>query len=140
MVWCEQRLVLPSLRNNRDGGANRYHLFLFSSKIRNMFKRFVHYYKKYKLIFALDMLAAFFIAVIGIGYPIITRLMLSDWIPNNELKLIIIGGVTYMTSSGDAGKVKKAKDTILYGVIGLVVVALAYAIVNFVITGIINKS
>ena len=62
-----------------------------------MFKRFVHYYKKYKLIFTLDMLAAFFIAVIGIGYPIITRLMLSDWIPNNELKLIIIGGVTLVT-------------------------------------------
>lgn len=47
--------------------------------------------------------------------------------------VIIIGGVTYMTSSGDAGKVKKAKDTILYGVIGLVVVALAFAIVNFVL-------
>ena len=41
------------------------------------------YYKKYKLIFALDMLAAFLIAAIGIGYPIITRLMLSRWIPNN---------------------------------------------------------
>ena len=52
--------------------------------------------------------------------------------------VIIIGGVTYMTSSGDAGKVKKAKDTILYGVIGLVVVALAFAIVNFVIGNIIN--
>lgn len=52
--------------------------------------------------------------------------------------VIIIGGVTYMTSSGDAGKVKKAKDTILYGVIGLVVVALAFAIVNFVITNIIK--
>ena len=50
--------------------------------------------------------------------------------------VIIIGGVTYMTSSGDASKVKKAKDTILYGVIGLIVVALAFAIVNFVITGI----
>ena len=62
-----------------------------------MFKRFVHYYKKYKLIFALDMLAAFFIAVIGIGYPIITRLMLSDWIQNEELKYIIIGGVTLVT-------------------------------------------
>ena len=52
--------------------------------------------------------------------------------------VIIIGGVTYMTSSGDAGKVKKAKDTILYGVIGLVVVALAFAIVNFVIANIIK--
>lgn len=48
--------------------------------------------------------------------------------------VIIMGGVTYMTSAGDAGKVKKAKDTILYGLIGLVVCALAYAIVNFVIS------
>ena len=39
--------------------------------------------------------------------------------------VMIIGGITYMTSSGDAGKVKKAKDTILYGIIGLVVCALA---------------
>lgn len=51
--------------------------------------------------------------------------------------VMIIGGVTYMTSSGDAGKVKKAKDTILYGVIGLVVCALAYAIVNWVIGGLL---
>ena len=53
--------------------------------------------------------------------------------------VIIMGGITYMTSSGDAGKVKKAKDTILYGVIGLVVVALAFAIVNFVIKGILQQ-
>lgn len=52
--------------------------------------------------------------------------------------VVIIGGVNYMTSSGDAGKVKKAKDTILYGVIGLVVCVLAFAIVNFVISRIIN--
>lgn len=51
--------------------------------------------------------------------------------------IIIIGGVQYMTSSGDAGKVKKAKDTILYGVIGLVICILAFAIVNFVIKNII---
>ena len=53
--------------------------------------------------------------------------------------VIIIGGVTYMTSAGDAGKVKKAKDTILYGVIGLIVVALAFAIVNFVIGNILTS-
>ena len=50
--------------------------------------------------------------------------------------VIIIGGIQYMTSTGDAGKVKKAKDPILYGVIGLVVVILAFAIVNFVIANI----
>ena len=52
--------------------------------------------------------------------------------------VMIIGGVNYMTSAGDAGKVKKAKDTILYGLIGLVVCVLAFAIVNFVIKNIIG--
>lgn len=54
--------------------------------------------------------------------------------------VIIIGGVGYMTSSGDAGKVKKAKDTILYGVIGLVICVLAFAIVNWVIGGLLGNS
>lgn len=53
--------------------------------------------------------------------------------------IVIVGGVGYMTSSGDAGKVKKAKDTILYGIIGLVVCVLAFAIVNFVIANIIAQ-
>lgn len=54
--------------------------------------------------------------------------------------VIIIGGVNYMTSSGDSAKVKKAKDTILYGIIGLVVCVLAFAIVNFVISGILANA
>ena len=54
--------------------------------------------------------------------------------------VMIIGGVNYMTSNGDAGKVKKGKDTILYGVIGLVICALAFAIVNWVIGGILAQS
>ena len=53
--------------------------------------------------------------------------------------VIIIGGINYMTSSGEAGKVKKAKDTILYGVIGLVICILAFAIVNFVIKNILTQ-
>ena len=53
--------------------------------------------------------------------------------------VMIIGGVNYMTSSGDTGKVKKAKDTILYGVIGLVVCALAFAIVNWVVGGVLGQ-
>ena len=47
--------------------------------------------------------------------------------------VMIIGGVNYMTSSGDAEKVKKAKNTILYGLIGLVICVLAFALVNWVI-------
>ena len=47
--------------------------------------------------------------------------------------VIILGGITYMTSNGDAKKVQKGKDIILYGVIGLIIVILSAAIVNFVI-------
>lgn len=53
---------------------------------------------------------------------------------------IVVGGINYMTSQGDPGKVKKAKDTILYAVIGLVIAVLAFAIVNFVIRNIINNN
>ena len=47
--------------------------------------------------------------------------------------MIILGGISYATSQGDAAKVKKGKDTILYGIIGLVIAILAFAIVNFVL-------
>jgi amino acid transporter len=52
---------------------------------------------------------------------------------------IVVGGVNYMTSTGDPGKTKKAKDTILYACIGLIVCALSFAIVNFTIN-IINHA
>ena len=47
--------------------------------------------------------------------------------------MIIYGGVQYMTSTGDSAKTKKAKDTILYSAIGLIICSLAAVIVNFVI-------
>ncbi|MCQ2571070.1 MAG: pilin, partial [Candidatus Saccharibacteria bacterium] len=47
--------------------------------------------------------------------------------------MIVLGGISYATSQGDPSKVKKGKDTILYGIIGLVVALLAFAIVNFVL-------
>ena len=59
-----------------------------------MFRRFIHYYKNHKLILFLDMTAAFLIAITGVAYPVISRMMLNEWIPNNDLNLIIIGGVS----------------------------------------------
>lgn len=46
--------------------------------------------------------------------------------------VIIIAGILYTISAGDAGKVKKAKNTILYAVIGLVVAMLSSAIIAFI--------
>lgn len=50
--------------------------------------------------------------------------------------MMIMGGISFITSQGDAGKVTKARNTILYGVVGLIVALLAFAIVNFVLTNI----
>lgn len=47
--------------------------------------------------------------------------------------VIIIAGILYTTSTGDAGRIKKAKDALTYAIVGLIVAALAYAIVNFVV-------
>ena len=46
---------------------------------------------------------------------------------------IIIGAIQYITSAGDPGRTKTAKDTLMYAVIGLIVAILAFAIVNFVL-------
>lgn len=47
--------------------------------------------------------------------------------------MIIIGGLKYITSGGDSGNITGAKNTILYAIIGLVVVALAQVVVKFVL-------
>ena len=47
--------------------------------------------------------------------------------------MLIVGGIRYITSGGDAKKVTDAKNTVLYAIIGLVICLLAFAIVNFVV-------
>jgi uncharacterized membrane protein len=51
--------------------------------------------------------------------------------------MLIYGGIRYTISGGESKNVTAAKDTILYAVVGIVVALLAYAIVNFVINGLI---
>jgi hypothetical protein len=48
--------------------------------------------------------------------------------------MIVVGGIRYTLSNGNASQVKEAKDTILYAVIGLIIAIMSYAIVNFVLT------
>lgn len=45
---------------------------------------------------------------------------------------LILGGLQYITSSGNKDRAEKAKQTILYAVIGLIVIALSFVIVAFV--------
>ncbi len=55
--------------------------------------------------------------------------------------VIVIGGILFVTSTGEAAKTTRARNTILYGVVGLVVALLAFAIVNFAVGAVFkNKS
>ncbi len=47
--------------------------------------------------------------------------------------MIIVGGFKYITSNGDSNNVSSAKSTIIYAIIGLIIVALAQFIVQFVL-------
>ncbi len=47
--------------------------------------------------------------------------------------MVIYGGVTYVTSSGQDEKVQNAKKIIMYAVIGLIIILLSFAIVNMII-------
>lgn len=48
--------------------------------------------------------------------------------------MIIIGGLRYITSGGDSSNVASAKNTILYVLVGLAVVAMSQIIVRFVVS------
>ncbi len=47
--------------------------------------------------------------------------------------MMIYGGIRYVLSGGDNTRVKDAKNTILYAIVGLVVAILGYAVVNWVV-------
>ena len=61
-----------------------------------MLRRFIAYYKPHKVMFALDMLASLAVAVIAVVYPIVTRQMLNDLIPNRKYRMIILFGLTLL--------------------------------------------
>lgn len=46
--------------------------------------------------------------------------------------MIIVGGMRYILSSGDSGKVASAKNTVVYAAVGLIVAVFSWVIVNLV--------
>lgn len=61
-----------------------------------MFKRFIAYYKPHKVVFGLDMLASLAVSLVGIVYPIVTRSMLNDLIPNRNYRMVVICGLALL--------------------------------------------
>ena len=58
-----------------------------------MLKRFLAYYKPHKKLFCMDMSASLIVAMLGIVYPIVTRRMLNDLIPNRQYQSIVLSGL-----------------------------------------------
>ena len=47
--------------------------------------------------------------------------------------VIVVAGIMYTASEGDAEKTKRAKNMILYAIVGLLMIAMAFVITGFVI-------
>lgn len=54
--------------------------------------------------------------------------------------MIIFGGFKYITSGGDSGNISGAKNTILFAIVGLIIVAMAQIIVRFVLARATNNA
>jgi len=55
-----------------------------------MIRRFAHYYKPHRVLFALDLTAAFFMAACDLVYPMLTRTVINDYIPNRRLNVFLL--------------------------------------------------
>ena len=58
-----------------------------------MLKRFISYYGPHKKLFTLDMLASLLVSIIGLLYPMITRKMMNEWIPEKNLQMLVTFGI-----------------------------------------------
>lgn len=58
-----------------------------------MFRRFISYYKPHKVLFFFDMFASLLIALIGMLYPMLTRKVFSEYVKENNVKMIVIAAI-----------------------------------------------
>ena len=63
---------------------------------QSLLKRFTAYYRPHKILFAKDMAASIMVAIIGVIYPVITRTMLNELIPDRNYRMIILLGATLL--------------------------------------------
>ena len=55
-----------------------------------MLRKFMSYYKKHMGLFVTDMICAFLMAVVDLLFPMFTRKITNDFIPNNNFRMVII--------------------------------------------------
>ena len=74
----------------------------------------------------------------GVGVTNIAQKIVSllSWaIGIVAIVMVLIAGYKYITSAGDSNRIASAKNTLIYAIIGLAIVALAQVVVHFAISG-----
>ena len=61
-----------------------------------MIKKFISYYKPYKKLFILDLIVATIATICSLVYPMMTRVLINETIPNKEVKVIGIFAIVLM--------------------------------------------
>lgn len=61
-----------------------------------MIKQFAKYYKPHWKLFALDMFCAFVVSCCNLFYPVITKNIINDYVPNQNLRLFIIWAIVLL--------------------------------------------
>ncbi len=61
-----------------------------------MLKRFLSYYRPHLRLFIPDMLASLLVALIGVVYPMVTRTMLNELIPDRNYRMIVLSGAALL--------------------------------------------
>ena len=66
------------------------------AETRGLLRRFMAYYKPHKKLFCMDMGASLLVSLVGVVYPIITRTMLNDLIPNRNYRMVVYCGIALL--------------------------------------------
>lgn len=61
-----------------------------------MIRNFIRYYKPHRKLFFLDMFCAFLVAVADLFYPVITKNIINDYVPNQNIRLFVIWAVALL--------------------------------------------
>lgn len=61
-----------------------------------MIKEFIKYYKPYKKLFVLDLLAAFTVALCDLVYPMITRSIMDNVVPNKDTRMLVVFAISLL--------------------------------------------
>lgn len=61
-----------------------------------MIRKFIRYYKPHRKLFFWDMFCAFLVAVADLFYPVITKNIINDYVPNQNVRMFVVWAITLL--------------------------------------------